>query len=115
MCLINSFLSYSIREKNKLDSGIRNAETYASFQKMPLNSIRPTGNSTSKIYDTLEIKLLTRLSLGFRNLTEHKFRHNFADSLNPFVSVLWKLSLHFIFFYAVKTIPLNALFTELKK
>ena len=82
----NSFLPYAIKEWNKLDSEIRNAKTYASFRKMLLNFIRPIGNSTHKIYDPLGIKLLTRLRLGFSHLSEHKFRHNFADSLNPLCS-----------------------------
>ena len=76
------FLPYAIMEWNKLDSEIRNAETYASFRKMPLNCIRTTGNSTVKTYDPLGIQLLSRLRLGFSHLSEHKFRHNFADSLN---------------------------------
>ena len=59
----NSFLPYAIKEWNKLDPEIRNTETYASFRKMLLNFIRPTGNSTFKIYDPLGIKLLTRLGL----------------------------------------------------
>ena len=42
----NSFLSYAIKEWNKLDPEIRNAESYASFREMFLNIIRPTGNST---------------------------------------------------------------------
>ena len=39
-----------------------------------------------KIYDLLEIKLLTRFWLGFSFLSQHKFRYNFADSLNPLCS-----------------------------
>ena len=50
---------------------------------MLLNFIRPTGNGTYKIYDPQGIKLLTRLRFGFSHLSEHKFRHNFSDSLNP--------------------------------
>ena len=80
------FLPCAMKEWNKLDSEIRNAETYASFRKMLLNFTRPIGNSTYKIYDPLGIKLLTRLRLGFSHLSEHKFRHNFADSLNPLCS-----------------------------
>ena len=30
------------------------------------------------------IKLLTRLRVGLNHLREHKFRHNFQDSLDPF-------------------------------
>ena len=83
MSFKNSFLPYAIMKWNKLDSEIRNADTYVSFRKMLLNFIRPTGNSTYKTYEPLRIKLLTRLRLGFSHLSEHKFRHNFADSLNP--------------------------------
>ena len=83
----NSFLPHAIREWNKLDSEIRNTKTNAFFRKMLLNFIRPIGNSTHKIYDQLGIKLLTRLRLGFSHLSEHKFRHNFADSLNRYVFV----------------------------
>ena len=82
----NSFLPYAIKEWNKLDSKIRNTKTYASFQKMLLNFIRSIGNSTHKIHDPLGIKLLNRLWLGFSHLSEHKFRDNFADSLNPLCS-----------------------------
>ena len=53
---------------------------------MLLKFIRAIGNSTYKIYDPLGIKLLTRLQLGFSHLSEHKFRHNFADSINPLCS-----------------------------
>ena len=86
MSFKNSFLLYAIKEWNKLDPEIRNAETYASFRKMLLNFIRPIGSSSYKIYDPLGIKLLTRLWLGFSHLSEHKFRRNFADSLNPLCS-----------------------------
>ena len=76
----NSFLSYAIKEWNKLGSEIRNAETYALFWKR-WNSTR---NTTYNIYGPLGIKLLTRLRLGFSfsYLSEQKFRYSFADSLN---------------------------------
>ena len=101
----NSFLPYAIKEWNKLDSGTRNSETYAFFPEMLLNFIRPIGNSTYNNYDPLEITLLTRLWIGFSYFSEHRFGHNFGDSLNL---VLWKLSLHLIFFYAAKIILLYA-------
>ena len=86
---------HTIKEWNKSDPEIRNAETYASFRKIRLNFIRTTGNSTYKIYDPLGIKLLTRLRLGFSHLSEHKFRHNFTDSLNPLYSCSLESTLHF--------------------
>ena len=106
MSFKNHFLPYAQKEWSKLDPEIRNAETYASFRKMLQNFLRPTGNGTYKIYDPLGIKLLTRLRLGFSYLSEHKFRQNFADSLNPLV--FWKLSLQLIFFYTAKIILLYA-------
>ena len=42
-----------------------------------------------KNYDPLGIKLLNRLRVDFSHLNEHKFRHNFADTLNPLCS--WPL------------------------
>ena len=35
------------------------------------------------IYDPLGVKLLTRLRLQFSHLNEHKFRHDFSDTINP--------------------------------
>ena len=35
------------------------------------------------IYDPSEVKLINKLRLGFTHLREHKFRHNFADAVNP--------------------------------
>ena len=56
------------------------------FRKKLLAFIRPLGNDTYGIYDPLGIRLLNRLRLGFSHLREHKFRHNFADTLNPLCS-----------------------------
>ena len=35
------------------------------------------------MYDPLSEKFLTRLRLKFSHLKEHKFRHGFADTINP--------------------------------
>ena len=43
-------------------------------------------NKAFSIYDLLGIKLLNRLIVDFSHLNEHKFRHNFADTLNPLCS-----------------------------
>ena len=112
----NSFLPYAIKEWNKLDSEIRNAKTYASFRKMFLKFIRPIENSTYKIYDPLGIKSLTRLRLGFSHLSEHKFRHNFAGSLNPLCSCSLETesTLHFFLRWQNYTTLRRALMTDLK-
>ena len=46
--------------------------------------MRPSPNSTFNVHDPHGIKLLTRLRVGLSHLHEHKFRHNFQDSLDPF-------------------------------
>ena len=38
------------------------------------------------IYDPLGVKLINRLRVGFSHLREHKFRHNFADTVNSLCS-----------------------------
>ena len=44
------------------------------------------------------MKLLTRLRLGFSHLNEHKFRHNFQDSVNPFCLCSWVIedTIHYL-------------------
>ena len=37
-----------------------------------------------KIHHPRGLKLLTRLQLGLSHLREHKFRHNFNDTIDPF-------------------------------
>ena len=56
------------------------------FRKKLLTFIRPLENDKYRIYDPLGVRLLNRLRLGFSHLREHKFRHNFADALNPLCS-----------------------------
>ena len=47
---------------------------------------RPPGNDANEIYDLLGGRLLKRLHLGLSHLREHKFGHNFVDTLNPLCS-----------------------------
>ena len=43
-------------------------------------------NSVYNIHDPHGLKLLTRLRVNFSHLREHKFNHNFLDTLNPLCS-----------------------------
>ena len=101
------FLPHAIKEWNKLDPDIRNAETYASLRKMFLNFIRPIGNSTYKISDPLAIKLLNRLRLGFSHLSEHKFRLCWLTE-----SVMFLLFLNWAYTSFFSTLPKLHYFTE---
>ena len=71
------FLFFSIIECNKLDHNIRSAESYALFRKHPSSFIRHEANSISSVHKAKEIKLLTKLRVGFSYLKEQKVRHNF--------------------------------------
>ena len=68
------------------------------------------------MYDPLGIKLLTRLSVRFSHLSEHKFRHNFADSLNLLCSCSLETESMLNFFLSCQnyTTLCRALMTDLK-
>ena len=83
--LFKNSLLYSIKQWNILNSDIREIKSYSLFRKTLLTSTKPIANSIYKVHDSYGIKLLTRLLLGFSHLNEHKFRHNFRDTLNPFM------------------------------
>ena len=84
--LLNSFLPYTIKGWNKLSLEIRNYESYSIFKKSLLKFIRTIPNSVFGVADIYGIKLLTRLRVGLSHLREHKFRHNFQDTINPLCS-----------------------------
>ena len=80
------FLLYVITEWNKPDPDKRSCLSYESFRKALLNFIRPSENKIFNIHGQISIELLTRLRLGFSHLREHKFRHNFEDTLSALCS-----------------------------
>ena len=82
----NSFWQFTISESNKLDTDIKNIDSLAMFHEKLLTFMRPLENYTYGIYDPLGVRLLNRLRLGFSHLREHKFRHNFTNTLNPLCS-----------------------------
>ena len=93
----NSFFTNVINEWNKLDNEIKGAVSSSLFKGSLLKMGRPHANSTYRIHNQIEIRLLTRLRLGLSHLSEHKFGHNFADCVNPlcFCSIKSETTLHF--------------------
>ena len=85
------------------------------FRKSILNFILPSGSNIYNINNTIGIKLITRLRLGFSHLRKHKFKHNFSDTLNPLCSCSIEVestSHYFLrchFFEALQTTFMNAL------
>ena len=63
-----------------------NFDKISSFKKALLGFIRPIPAAVYNINDPVGLKLLTRLRVNLSHLNEHKFRHNFQDSLNPLCS-----------------------------
>ena len=82
----NSFFPTTIIEWNNLDHNIRNSSSFNIFRRIILRFIRPSANSFFNSHNPKGIKFITRLRLGLSHLREHKFKHSFQDSLNPFCS-----------------------------
>ena len=78
-----SFFLSTVTEWSNLDLKIRNFETFSAFKKSTLKFIRPSSNSIFNLHSPKGIKLITRLRLDHSHLREHKFQHNFQDTLNP--------------------------------
>ena len=66
---------------SNLDPDICSSTSYNLFRNTLLKFIRPVQRKTFYINDSVGVKLLTRLRLGFSHLRE--FRHGFRDILNP--------------------------------
>ena len=78
----NSFIPYVVREQNRLSIEIRNSISCHEFRKSLLCFVKPTCSSLFSIHHPAGVKLFVRL----RHLREHKFRHNFHDTLNTLFS-----------------------------
>ena len=52
--------------------------------------IKPLGYVTYGTYNSLGVRLLNRLRLDFSHFSEHKFKYNFANILNPLCSCSFK-------------------------
>ena len=79
----NPFFPSTVIEWNKLDLNIRNSESLTSFKSKVWKFIRPSENSIFLCNNPKGIQLLTRLRLCLSHLWDHKFKHNFLDTLNP--------------------------------
>ena len=82
----NSFFPSTIIEWNKLDPGLRKAESLSLFKTNILKFIRPSSNSVYNCHYSKGLKSITRLRLGLSHLKEHKFKHSFQDAINRLCS-----------------------------
>ena len=97
-------------------SFLRNSASYNVFKNNILKFIRPSPNKIFQCHNPKGIKLVTRLRLGLSHLREHKFKHSFQDTLNPYCS--WGFAaettshyfLHCPLFYAERSALLNSIY-----
>ena len=90
----NLFLPYTINEWKKLDPEIRRIFSYVRFRNKLISFIKPT----ESLSGPLEIKFGNRLRVDFSHLNEHKFRHNFGDTLNPLLQCFLEIESIALFF-----------------
>ena len=66
------------------------------FKKALLKYIRTSPSLVYNVTDYVGLKLLTRLRLNLSHLCEHKFKHNFQDTVNPLCSLESESVTHFL-------------------
>ena len=77
------FFPSTVIEWNKLDLNVRNSKSLTNFKSKVLKYIRPSENSIILYDNPRGIQLLTKLRLVLSHFRDHKFKHNFLDTLNP--------------------------------
>ena len=82
----SSFFPYCSKECENLSEELRKIDSIKTFRLSILNFVRSKENFVLAFHDINGLKLLTRLRLNFSHLNEHKFRHNFNDTINPMCS-----------------------------
>ena len=82
----NSFFPYCIKEWNKLGTKIKNLPSLSTFKKALLVFCKTEENSLFNVHNPIGVKYLNRLRLNFSHLNEHKFHHNFRDTVTETTS-----------------------------
>ena len=106
-----SFFPFCVKEWGNLSGELRNIDSIKKFKLSILNFVRPREYSVFPVHDINDLKLLTRSRLNFSHLNEHKFRHNFNDTINPMSSCRKEpeTTLHYLLhsdFYSIYRIEL---------
>lgn len=80
----NSFFPYCVSQWNSLDSELRELPSINSFKNALARFYRPSPSLLYHVHNQKGIIFLNRLRVDFSHLKEHKFRHNFQDTVDPF-------------------------------
>ena len=78
----NAFFLSTITEWNKLDLVIWNSISLHMFKDRLLHFVKYLKNIVYTCYNSIAIKYLTQLRLGFNHLRNHKFKHHFLDAID---------------------------------
>ncbi len=78
----SSFYPFCLIEWEKLFSDIRISCLVSIFKNRLLSIIHPSEKPVYGIHDPKGLAILTQLRVGLSMLNHHKFRHNFADTVN---------------------------------
>ena len=73
----NSYFPYSIKMWKELDDEAKSKPSVQSFKTYLNSFIRPPGHSFFGVRDKFGVKLLTKIRVGFSDLRDHRFDHNF--------------------------------------
>ena len=80
-----SFFPFCVNKWCIFDISLRKAENIKRFKSMLKDFVNLKQKSLFAIHDPGGVKLLSSLRLNFSHLNEHKFCHNFKDTLSPYV------------------------------
>ena len=89
---------------NNLSLEICKSVLHEVFKNSPLKFIIPTPSSLFNVSNSPAFKPLTRSCLGLSHFREHKFNHNFQDTINPLSSCSSESESTSQFFCAAKTL-----------
>ena len=78
-----SFFPHCAKEWGNLSEELRSIDSINTFKLSIVNFVRSREKSVFVVHDINGLKLLTRLRLKFSHLNEHKFRHDFNNTINP--------------------------------
>ena len=81
----NSFLPYIIKSWENLDNVAKSKPSVQSFKKYLNGFIRPLGHPLFRLQDKFSVKLLTKITVSFSDLRDHRFNHNF-NCVSPLCS-----------------------------
>ena len=99
--LTRLFFPYCVNVWNNLKADVRNVKSISIFKNLFVS--KKHGNCFCfTVYDILGEKLLLRLRINFSHLKEHKFRHSFADTINPMCACGAEVETTEHFFYVIK-------------